>query len=73
MKKGAVNVAEEWIGGLQKPNGLNCQPRAGYRRCQGESARTNVNARWSWCWNPLYGSDTARTGGRSQSLVDAGW
>jgi len=34
MKKGAVNVAEEWIGGLQKPNGLNCQPRAGYRRCQ---------------------------------------
>jgi hypothetical protein len=40
-----VNVAEEWIGGLQKPNGLNCQPRAGYRRCNGESARTNVNAR----------------------------
>jgi hypothetical protein len=24
MKKGAVNVADDWIGGLQEPNGLNC-------------------------------------------------
>jgi hypothetical protein len=25
MKKGAVNVADGWIGGLQEPNGLNCR------------------------------------------------
>ena len=33
MEKGAVNVAEDWIGDLQKPNGLKC-PRGliGLRR-----------------------------------------
>lgn len=39
MEKGAVNVAEEWIGGLQEPNGLKRQPRAGHHRCHGESRK----------------------------------
>ena len=39
MEKGAVNVAGEWTGGLQKPNGLKRQPRAGHHRCHGESGR----------------------------------
>ncbi len=29
MEKGAVNVAEEWIGGLQEPNGLKT-PASGW-------------------------------------------
>lgn len=39
MQKGAVNVAGEWTGGLQKPNGLKRQPRAGHHRCHGESRK----------------------------------
>jgi hypothetical protein len=27
MQKGAVNVAGDWNGGLQKPNGLNARQR----------------------------------------------
>jgi len=42
MQKGAVNVAGEWTGGLQKPNGLKRQPRAGHHRCHGESGRATM-------------------------------
>jgi hypothetical protein len=27
MKKGAANVAKDWIGGLQEPSGLKCPER----------------------------------------------
>jgi hypothetical protein len=39
MQKGAVNVAEEWIGDLQEPNGLKRQPWAGHHRCNGGSRK----------------------------------
>jgi hypothetical protein len=43
MKKGAVNVADDWIGGLQEPNGLNCPQGASLgpdrRRCSPEGQR----------------------------------
>jgi len=34
---GAVNVAEDWKGGLQEPNGLKCPVLPGYHRCHGET------------------------------------